>query len=69
MSWLNSQEAADHTGRAVQTVARAAASGQLHGSQRTEPNGRWFFRRECLDAWVMGERCEHSTNVRSLRTA
>lgn len=69
MNWLNSHEAATYTGRHVQTIARAAALGELHGSQRTEPRGRWSFKTECLDAWVNGDQCEHQPQVRSLRTA
>jgi hypothetical protein len=69
MSWMNTTEAAAYTGRHVQTIARAAASGELHGAQRTEPKGRWSFRTECLDAWVAGDKCEHASNVRELRAS
>lgn len=69
MNWLNTSQAAEYTGRHVQTIARAAASGELHGSQRTAPRGKWSFKAECLDAWVAGEPCEHTSNVTSLRAS
>jgi excisionase family DNA binding protein len=69
MSWMTTDESAAHTKMHRQVIARAAASGELHGYQRTEPRGRWRFRVECLDAWVAGEPCEHQTPTRRLRVS
>lgn len=56
--WLTTAQAVEHTGYHVQTIRRAAESGELHGSQR-KAGGRWRFHRDCLDAWVSGSNCAH----------
>lgn len=66
---MTTAEASTYTKRHPQTIARAAASGELHGAQRTEPKGRWSFKTQCLDAWIAGEKCEHHLNVRDLRAS
>lgn len=56
--WLNTAQAAEHAGCHVDTVRKAAESGELHASQR-KAKGRWRIHIDCLDAWCVGERCEH----------
>lgn len=55
---LNTAQAAEYADCHVNTVQRALEAGELHGGQR-KPGGRWSIRRECLDAWLDGETCEH----------
>lgn len=55
---FNTHQAADYSGRHVDTIRRALEAGELHGGQR-KPGGRWSIRRECLEAWLDGERCQH----------
>lgn len=61
---FTTDQAAEYAGCHVQTVLKALAAGDLHGGQRIkdgEPvkGGRWSIRRECLDAWLDGEKCPH----------
>ncbi|HEY0889911.1 MAG TPA: helix-turn-helix domain-containing protein [Nocardioides sp.] len=56
--WHSTHTAAAHSGFHPQTVRKACESGELHGSQRTK-GGRWRIHRDCLDAWLRGEKCEH----------
>jgi hypothetical protein len=61
---FSTHQAAEFAGYNVQTVRKALAAGDLHGTQRLrkgEPvkGGKWSIRRECLEAWLDGERCEH----------
>lgn len=55
---FNTAQAAEYAGMHVQTVRKALEAGDLHGGQR-KAAGRWSIRRECLDAWLDGEPCEH----------
>lgn len=57
--WLNTAQAADHSGYGTETVRRAAEAGLLHGTQRTT-GGRWRFHVGCVDAWVLKEPCVHA---------
>ena len=61
---FNTAQAAEYAICHDQTVRKAAECGELHGSQRTA-KGRWKFRRECLDAWMAGEKCEHQALPRA----
>lgn len=56
---LNAEQAAEYAHAHVDTIRRFAALGTLHGSQRKSPGGKWLFDRECLDAWLAGEKCQH----------
>lgn len=56
--WLNTAQAAEHAGCHRDTVLKALEAGELHGSQR-KPGGRWRIHIGCVDAWNLGERCEH----------
>ena len=62
---LDTKQAADYSGRHVDTIRRALENGELHGGQRRDKdgrpkrNGRWSIRRTCLDAWLDGVPCEH----------
>ncbi|WP_183407715.1 helix-turn-helix domain-containing protein [Marmoricola ginsengisoli] len=51
-------QAAEYAACHEQTIRKACESGELHGGQR-KPGGRWSIRRECLDAWLDGAKCEH----------
>lgn len=61
---FNTAQAAEYAGCHPVTVLKAAEAGELHGGQR-KAGGRWSFRRECLDAWLDGNECEHQTARRS----
>lgn len=67
MTWMDTDEAAVYTRRNVQTIRRAAQSGELHGHQRVEPKGRWMFDSECVDAWIQGSECADRSNVHHLK--
>lgn len=56
---LTVTEAAEYARKGVKSVREALGNGDLHGRQFTAPGGRWTIRRECLDAWLDGERCPH----------
>lgn len=62
--WMNTEQAADHAGRHVDTIRKAVESGELHGAQR-KVKGRWRINVECLDKWVAGEQCAHQLAVAS----
>lgn len=55
---FNTTQAADYADRHRDTILRALELGELHGGQR-KAGGRWSIRRECLDAWLDGEKCGH----------
>lgn len=55
---FNTAQAAEYADRHVDTIRRALESGDLHGGQR-KAGGRWSIRRECLDSWLDGRKCEH----------
>jgi excisionase family DNA binding protein len=55
-------QAAEYASYHVDTIRRALEAGQLHGGQR-KACGRWSIRRECLDAWLDGDRCPHGIGV------
>ncbi len=55
---LTVAEASAEYGPHPVTIRRALEAGELHGSQR-KARGKWTMRRECLDAWMDGERCPH----------
>lgn len=61
--WFNTAQTATRVGVHTETVLLAAGTGGLHGHQRTVPNGRWRFHRDCIDAWAGGERCKHQMTV------
>lgn len=56
--WFSTAQAAEHAGRHPVTVRNALASGELHGGQRSA-GCQWRIHRDCLDAWVAAEKCEH----------
>lgn len=56
--WLNTHQAAEHTGHHVDTIRKALEADELHGHQRVK-NGRWRVHIDCLDAWCGGLKCEH----------
>lgn len=65
---FNTHQAAEYSGRHVDTIRRALEAGELHGGQRIDKatgkpkkGGRWSIRRECLEAWLDGETCEHQS--------
>lgn len=55
---LTTTEVAAYTGMHRNTVLAALESGHLHGMQ-PRVNCTWRIRRECVDAWLSGEKCEH----------
>lgn len=57
--WFTCTQAAEYVGMHVDTIRKAAAKGELHGTQRTAPNGHWRIHRDCLDAWMAGQKCTH----------
>lgn len=59
---LNTHQAAQVAGRARVTIARALEAGELHGTQ-AKPRGRWLIDPRCLEAWLNGEPCYHSTGA------
>lgn len=63
---FDTRQAAEFAGKHVDTIRRALEAGELHGGQRRDKEtgtpkkgGRWSIRRECLEAWLDGEACEH----------
>ncbi len=56
--WLNTAQAAERAGCHRDTILKALESGELHWAQR-KVKGRWRIHVDCLDAWGLGERCEH----------
>jgi hypothetical protein len=40
------------------TVSDALRVNKLHGTQRVL-RGKWTIRRDCLEAWIEGRKCEH----------
>ena len=60
--WFSTAEAAGYTGRHVQTVRKALEAGELHGGQRTA-GGRWRMHRDCIDAWLLGQKCVHQARA------
>lgn len=57
--WLSTAQAADRAGCHRDTVLKALEAGELHGTQR-KAKGRWKIHVTCVDAWNLGESCEHS---------
>jgi excisionase family DNA binding protein len=55
---FNTAQAAAYAECHPDTIRRALESGELHGGQR-KSRGRWSIRRECLDQWLNGAKCEH----------
>jgi excisionase family DNA binding protein len=55
---FDTKQAAEFAGCHPDTVRRALEAGDLHGGQR-KAGGRWSVRRECLEAWLDGEKCQH----------
>jgi excisionase family DNA binding protein len=55
---FSTAQAADYASKHVETIRRALEAGELHGGQR-KVGGRWSIRRECLDAYLDGESCQH----------
>lgn len=56
--WFSTRQAGEYVGRHPETVAKACASGELHGSQR-KAGASWRIHRDCLDAWIGGGKCQH----------
>lgn len=56
---FTTQQAAEYASCHEDTIRRAAEAGELHGAQRTKPNGRWSFHIDCLEAWLHGADCPH----------
>jgi excisionase family DNA binding protein len=65
VSYLTVQQAAEATGYSTKWIYNGVRSGELHGSQRSKTS-KWLIRRECLDAWVAGEKCEHQATTPQL---
>jgi excisionase family DNA binding protein len=55
---FTTEQAAEYASAHVDTILRALRAGLLHGGQR-KFGGRWSIRRDCLDAWLDGESCDH----------
>lgn len=55
---LSVNEASVAYGRHPVTLRRALEGGELHGTQRTA-GCRWSMRRECVEAWLDGQKCPH----------
>lgn len=62
--WLNTAQAADHSGKHADTIRKALEDGVLHGHQRVT-GGRWSVHIDCLDAWVEGRACARHEAVAS----
>ena len=56
--WFRGVQAAEYADCHPDTVRRAAEAGELHGYQRRKL-GHWRYHRDCLDAWLAGEKCKH----------
>lgn len=56
--WHTTTTAGEVADRHRDTVLKALESGELHGAQR-KTKGRWRIHRDCLSAWLLGEKCEH----------
>lgn len=52
---MTTAEAVAYTKRHVDTIRRAAISGELRSVQQTGRRGHRRYRREWLDAWLTGE--------------
>ncbi|HEY8590685.1 MAG TPA: helix-turn-helix domain-containing protein [Naasia sp.] len=65
---LTAPEAAAESRRHPVTVRKALEASELHGTQRMK-GGRWSIRRECLNAWIDGQKCAHlaPSNVTPMR--
>lgn len=61
---LSVNEASAAYGRHPVTLRRALEVGELHGTQRIV-RGRWSIQRECIEAWLGGEQCQHRTGRRA----
>ena len=51
LTWLTTRQAAKYTGHGIETLKRAAQSGDLKSSQAT-PGGWHRFHRDWLDQWM-----------------
>lgn len=60
--WMTTNETAAYARCHVNTVNKAARSGELRGSQ-TGRSGKWLFHREAVDAWIKGEIAEITVPV------
>jgi excisionase family DNA binding protein len=67
-AWLTAQQAADRAHRSIDTIYRAADSGELHGHQ-TGRKGRWAFRPAAVDSWNAGDSSFAACGCRKLRLA
>lgn len=56
--WLDVAEASTYAKRHRVTLWKALESGQLHGQQRMA-KGKWLIARDCMDAWIAGQPCDH----------
>lgn len=61
--YFTTREAVAHTGLYVDTILHALRSGELHGYQRSF-KCQWRIPLACLDAWMLGEPCEHQKQQR-----
>lgn len=64
--WETTLQVAARVNRHPATVRKAAESGVLHGHQ-TRRRGRWQFKPEAADAWVMGQNSKAACGCQSLR--
>ncbi|MEE3126373.1 MAG: helix-turn-helix domain-containing protein [Actinomycetota bacterium] len=56
--WLDVAQSSEHSGHHPVTLRRALQSGELHGTQR-KAKGKWRIHVTCLDAWLLGQPCDH----------
>lgn len=56
--WHSTATAAAVVGSHPSTVLKALEAGELHGAQRIK-KGRWRIHRDCLEAWGLGQECDH----------
>ncbi|MBM4580875.1 helix-turn-helix domain-containing protein [Prescottella equi] len=63
--WLTVREVADYSRCCTDIVYAALQAGELAGTQRVVPNGRWTIHRDAVDRWLCGERASASKTLRS----
>ncbi|NKS54748.1 helix-turn-helix domain-containing protein [Rhodococcus hoagii] len=64
--WLTVAEVASYARCCADVVYAALQTGELKGTQRVVPRGRWTVHRDAVDRWIAGEA---PTPKRKLRSA
>lgn len=56
------KEMVEESGISRFTLQLRLGEGALHGSQ-SKPRGTWRVHRNCFDAFMVGEKCEHQAKA------